>query len=335
MEQQSKPIKVLSTLDMTGYSVEGVEAGFQRFDVSTFSKFISSLYQLVRKSRDYDAIMFTSGTALTLLAIMMVKLLRPSNKIYIFDLILKRPRSRKEKIIAFIKRFFLKFVDCFMMINKSWSGYSYYYGVGEDKCIYIPFKANNYKIHNNFKIRNNGYALCCGASQRDIDTLVKAGRLTDTEIKILLPKHMESAHNTRFTANDIPSNVTIIREFLKRDDWYRYMAESFCVVIPIIEDTLQPAGISVYLEAMMFRKPVVITKGSSTEGILDDNVQAIMVPPNDPRAIVSALSRLSNDQQFYDELAENGYRYASSLQDHSRMVCDILKSFRKPEVVFT
>ena len=73
---------------------------------------------------------------------------------------------------------------------------------------------------------------------------------------------------------------------------------------------------------MILGKPVIITRGASTEGILDDNL-ALVVEPGDVSAMSAAITRLWNDAQLRQTLARNGHAYAQSLGDHTRLVTDL------------
>lgn len=321
-----KKHRILATIDLRSYSTESVEVGFQEFNTSELRSAVSSLKNTISRLKEYDSIIFTSSTTLTLISIFIIKIIRPSKKIFIFDLILKFPRETHEKIVAFIKSLLLKSANGYLLIHKDWSGYRNNYSLEPEKCRYIPFKANNYGLHNKYNVTNSDYVLCCGASQRDIDTLIKAAKIIDIPIKVILPDELAEKHNARFTLRDIPSNVTIIQEYLDRDEWYKCMAEAFAVVVPIVQESLQPAGISVYLEAMLFRKPVVITEGSSTKDLLEHENHALLVPPQDPASLASSLERLRFDQNLYRSLAINGFEYADSLKGHDRMARDLLAS---------
>jgi glycosyltransferase involved in cell wall biosynthesis len=100
------------------------------------------------------------------------------------------------------------------------------------------------------------------------------------------------------------------------------MAESRMVVVPLLPGVIQPAGISVYLEAMILGKPVIISSGSSTEGILDESL-AVVVPAGDVGAMRRAILELWDDAARRKRLAESSRRYAMSLKDHSRLVEDL------------
>lgn len=317
-------VSLVTTVATKTVTVSGVTTSFQTLNTSALAAFLRTLLPIIRALRDADGILLSSTGSLGLVAIMLIKLTRPTKKVIVFDPILKRPTSLKDKLIALLKTVPLRLVDAFIMINKDWSGYIRHYNIPQAKFRYVAFKPNNVDLADKIAVEDKGYALCCGSSQRDIDTLIEAALHTNVAIKILAPSLRALKHNSRYSARSLPSNVQVITEELGRPEWYRYMAESFCLVIPIIEGTIQPAGISVYLEGMFFKKPVIITEGSSTRGILKETM-AITVPPSDPAAIGSALNRLKADRALYSSLSSSGYEYALSLGKQERMIREVLE----------
>ena len=129
-------------------------------------------------------------------------------------------------------------------------------------------------------------------------------------------------HNADLGESPLPANVEHLETHDGKLGWNRYMAESRVVVIPILPGVIQPAGVSVYLEAMALGKPVVITRGASTEGILDERL-AMLVPPGDAPALRAAIVEVWNDESLRRSLGAAAKAYARSLGDHKRLVADL------------
>ena len=83
------------------------------------------------------------------------------------------------------------------------------------------------------------------------------------------------------------------------------------VALPILSSTLAASGISVYLNAMLLNKPVVISAGPGVSDVLTD--QAVIVPPEDPAALAESIAQLWNDAELRKRNAGAGQRYAMSL----------------------
>jgi hypothetical protein len=75
---------------------------------------------------------------------------------------------------------------------------------------------------------------------------------------------------------------------------------------------------------MALKKCVIISSGPTTDGILTEDI-AVMVPPEDPKALRYAIEKVFNDETYRKRIAENGYNYAVSLGDEKRLHDSIIK----------
>jgi glycosyltransferase involved in cell wall biosynthesis len=248
---------------------------------------------------------------------------RSRKKTLVFDLIMQDAGAKnKDRLRVRIRRRLLSAIDVFIFIHKDTSGYEENYDIPHSRCQYVPFKANNFDLMDKVTPIDGDYVVALGASQRDYKLLVDAVAGTPIPLKIILPESSIKAHRAHISHERLPKNVQHIKTPVDRIAWSRYIAESRLVVIPIIPGVIQPAGVSVYLEAMILGKPVVITRGPSTEGILHEDL-AVTVPPGNAEALRDAVYRVWNDNALRQRLSENGRRYALSLGDHKRLLADL------------
>jgi glycosyltransferase involved in cell wall biosynthesis len=267
-----------------------------------------------------------STKMLTLLALLKVFYLA-RYPIFIFDLILKCPFSYREKVVAGLKGFCIRRINFIITIHKDTSGYELYYGLRNSQFIYVPFKANNFDFRDIIKVQDGDYIVALGASQRDYKTLIDAASQIDYKIVIVCSDDNARKHNADIGEDACyPSNVTRIRETLDSETWYDYLAGARFVVIPILEAAIQPAGVSVYLEAMILGKAVVISEGASTNYILEHEKNAFLVPPGNAKKLAEALNRLAEDSVLRESLALAGRMYAQSLGNDAKLRENILKS---------
>lgn len=234
----------------------------------------------------------------------------------------------RDRLLLPIKRKFLSVIDTFIVIHRDTSGYERYYGVPRERCEYVAFKANNIDLIGKIPETDRGYVLALGASQRDYELLMSAVSGLDCPVKLILSRASAVAHNSRLGGGPLPANVERIEGDVDRQEWNKYIAESRLVVVPILPDAIQPAGISVYLEAMAFGKPVVVTRGASTEGLLDETL-AYVIPPGDSAALRAAITQVWCDEGVRKRLSINGRNYALSLGTHERLVSDIKRVIRE------
>ncbi len=244
-------------------------------------------------------------------------------KVIVFDLILRSPTRMRDKVLLPIKKKFLSVIDTFIVIHRDTRGYERYYGVPRARCEYVAFKANNIDLIGTIPEVDRGYVLALGASQRDYELLISAVSGLEYPVKLILSRARADAHNSKLSSGPLPPNVEHIEGDVNRQEWNKCIAESRLVVVPILPDAIQPAGISVYLEAMAFGKPVIVTRGASTEGLLDDGRVAYVIPPGDSAALRAAINQVWCDESVRERLSMNGRSYAMSLGTHERLVRDI------------
>jgi glycosyltransferase involved in cell wall biosynthesis len=243
-------------------------------------------------------------------------------KIVFFDLILRRPVGWKLKSLGLLKQAALKAADLIICIHKNTEGYEKYYGIAKSKFHYVPFTANNLDLVDKIASVDGDYIVSCGASHRDFGTLLKAVEPLGFSTKIILSEKSARLHNAYLGDAPLPECVERLTNVADRKAFNDLIARSRLVVIPILAETIQPAGVSVYLEAMALGKPVIVTRGSSVDGILDNEL-AMLVPPGDVEVMRQAIQLLWHSPAKRMELSVAGKRYALSLQGDQRMAADI------------
>lgn len=287
---------------------------------------IVSIIKLLTKLRKYDAYLAANPGFLILFICFLSKYLFFSKTLNVaFDILLVRPENLKHKSLAFVEQILFLGIDKFFCNHKDTRGYEKYYKIDKNKFYYVAWKANNYDILSKFHPKDNGYLLACGASHRDYETFIKATAALGYPTKIALPKKdVAMYHQSILNEKECPKNISIVRHDFDSNTWNELIAGAKIVVIPIKKGTLQSAGISVYLEAMALGKPVVITEGVSTFGIITNN-EAEIVPPSDPVSLGNAIRKLWDNRGYRERLANDGKQFALSLENAERMIRDILK----------
>lgn len=126
-------------------------------------------------------------------------------------------------------------------------------------------------------------------SRRDYKTFIAAA--------MLLPEISFRIITRRGMPNHLPSNVEIIRGDWKSDlipdsKLRQFYQTAACVVVPLLE-SVQPAGQSVAMQAMMCGAPVVMTRTQGWWGseILHEGEHITSVPPKDSTALAHAITQ--------------------------------------------
>lgn len=295
-------------------------------DRQTRLRHFKSSCTLLLLLRKYDGLLvFNAGVDVTLIAFLARVLWRHRVSIFFYDTNLQAPRNIRTRIKCLIKAFLFSGVDKFLCMQKDTGGYESFYKIPRGKFVYIPFKANNVNILDKFVVTDGPYVLAAGASRRDYRTFIHAIEILGHPTIIVLPEaSIAQFHNTDMDGRNLPQNVTVVRHNFEVNSWNTFLANARVVVVPIQQDAIQPAGISVYLEAMALGKPVVITDGPSTRDILTGE-EAEIVPAADPGALAKAISRLWDNEGYRKLIGGRGREYALSLGGERRLLEDILK----------
>ncbi len=158
-----------------------------------------------------------------------------------------------------------------------------------------------------------GDLICAvGREMRDYATLIEALRPLD------IPCHIAAGTAVYYggfgsldpraaNADDhaLPTTITIGPKPLP--ELRELYARSRCVVIPILP-SVSDNGISTVMEAMAMGRAVISTDTAGRAEILEHEVNCLLVPPQDVRALRDAIERLWGDPELCARLGANARR---------------------------
>jgi glycosyltransferase involved in cell wall biosynthesis len=289
------------------------------------------LFQLIPDFRQADFVLVNMG-GLNVYWLILLFWAFPFLKkpIIAVDIILRRPHTVKEKLIAWFKKILLKRVDHFVHYFRALDGYEKIYGISSEKSSYVPFKANIFGDHRVPKMlvtEKEEYVFSAGWSLRDYDTFFKAVSQLDYPAAIPEPNFQSlKEHGSRFTwrLENLPRNLVLLEhDGSSQESWIRNLCKARVVVIPILRDSICSRGISVYMDAMLLKKCVIISSGPGVSDVLTD--QAIIVAPEDPVALAQAIRKVWEDPVLRSEVSLRGYRYATSLGGEPELLNRVLE----------
>jgi glycosyltransferase involved in cell wall biosynthesis len=256
-----------------------------------------------------------NGSPRELLILTTLKVLMPFNRcrIVVLDILLSRPRSFRDRVVAAVRGFLLRRCHRILLYYKDTREIQQYFGVPADKFDCVPFKINEYEIVTATAQSDAGYIFCGGKTRRDFATFIAAVGALPYPVKIATTANEDIARHGSWLddAQDLPPNVEVHRLPGDPKPFIDMMAASRLVVLPIVPN-ITGVGIGVYIMAMALGKPVVISTGQSTNGMLTDDL-AVMVPPEDSAALRDGIERAYSDEELRQRLIENGRRYALAL----------------------
>jgi glycosyltransferase involved in cell wall biosynthesis len=109
-------------------------------------------------------------------------------------------------------------------------------------------------------------------------------------------------------------------------------SQASCVVVPQRRETYAfgaDGGITVLLEAMAMGKPIVASDRAILRDYVDDGVEALLVPPEDPAALRAAIQRLLDDPELARSLgsaARARVERAHTSRDFAARLAPVLRS---------
>lgn len=164
-----------------------------------------------------------------------------------------------------------------------------------------------------------------GREQRDYRTLAEATRDLDIDVRVCAASPNASSKMPVAYPDPVPANMTFgpypWPEFRQA---YR---DADVVVVPLLDHDYA-AGMTVVMEALACRRPVVatVTEGSMQEMV--DGGYVVGVPPGDALAMRKAIVGLLEDPAAAERLAERGYRKVLADHTSDRAVAGMVASLR-------
>jgi glycosyltransferase involved in cell wall biosynthesis len=319
-----RPLRVLSNTDwLNGEDLLGRPPEIEQLAPRP------TLARIVRRPflLGYDGAFINIGTR-WVLALCALKKVLPLGRLRILgvDMVLTRPTSLREVPYFLLKRWLFSGVDRFVFYFRDTAELSRVYRIPHDRLRYVPFKPNTLPELGALTPVDEGFLLACGRSNRDYRTLCEAMRGLPYRCYVLVSNSEADQHGTDLSDLNPPPNVQLVSDDGSAESWNNWMARCRALVVPIVPGMLSPSGISAYLVAMALGKPVIITEGPATRGLLSDDT-AVLVPPRDVARLRSAIVELQSDVRRRHAVAVAGRAYALSLGGEERLRADLRREF--------
>jgi len=222
----------------------------------------------------------------------------------------------------------LRGADLILTLQADTAEYTRLTGIPRERFRYVGFKSNAWEdgesVARGRATEDQGtYVLACGRSYRDFRTFAEAIEIAGVPGRILMTQGDVRAEGSTLP-DRIPSNLEVVPHDGTRTGWVDAILGARIVTVPIRDGVHQPAGISVYLESMNLSRPVVVTEGASTRGMLDDRV-AGLPPAGDAEAMAREIRGVWDDDGLRKRRIRAGLEYVSTLggvEDMSRRILD-------------
>ena len=315
-------IKIISNLSRLA-AIKSEDFEIELHDCSSGYASSGSVLNLFLKSFRYDYVLL-NGSGSLIFKLALLKWLLPFNpvKLVVLDILLSSPVTPRDRLKALIVKWLLKRVDLFLLYYKDTRGLQKTYGIPAAKFRYVPFKINQIDLVRSTVPSDGGYIFCGGKTRRDFATLFEAVRGTDLPVRVVTTDNSDiQQHGSYLDLSSVPPNVEVVILDGSAEQFIAHLAGARLVVMPIIPE-ICGAGIGVYIMSMALRKCVVITDIPGTSDTLPPNT-AIIVPPQDPKALRDALARAYQDEAFRRGFEQAGYDYAWQLGGEDRLLFSV------------
>lgn len=321
-------INIISDIaNLSNFDSDSFELFFREYPKSNRKIIRIVKYFFISFRFDYFIINFSSD----IFAFGLLKLFFPLNKckFITLDIFLPPPtNSFTDTIKRYIRIICLKNIDMIILYSKNNNRLSKAYKLNTNKLKYIPFKINSHNFVTQYPTIDGDYIFSGGRSRRDFKTLIQASRNFEYNVKIVTPLNTDKIFfdSSSSDTESIPSNVDIIHDDGSIESFVSYIANSRVVVLPLRKDDFASTGSSVYLIAMALKKCVIISAGPTADWILEN--KAIIVPPENPQKLASAIKKAYSNFSFRNNIASKGYNYAINIGNENRFFNDILDTIQ-------
>lgn len=241
-------------------------------------------------------------------------------KIYVLTFIYKEKKG-------VLKNIYFKFINnvikskyvykliCFSLKERDY--YIKEFNLSHDKIIYIPYGIESIENKEVFtKTTNNNYFLSVGRSNRDYDFLIKEFKDFNEEL-IILCDELETVK---------VANITILNNVFE-NEYLEYLANCYAIIISLKDENIS-SGQLVFLRAMEFGKPIIITKNNAITDYLIDGYNSIVIEKN-KNSLLESIFKLKNDKELYNRLILNGkktFHDYYSMEKFSEAVSSIINN---------
>lgn len=186
------------------------------------------------------------------------------------------------------------YIDKFVVFSSSEPAYyANYFGVSTNKFQVIHLGIEDERDSFDCRIETPIYLLAAGRSNRDYDFLLSTFKSTEYSVKIVCDEYAGRPYPNIVYDSDCHGR-----------DYLNLLAKSFCVLVPL-NDSQISSGQLVFLQAMMFGKPVITTDTSTVKEYIVHGENGLIIE-KDPDAWRNAVGKLVNDHVLYGRISQAG-----------------------------
>lgn len=307
----------------------GICASFLETQVSDFLRKINfhfSQLPLLFAMRNYDVAFIGGHILLVFLAKSVFRMKKP--KIVLLNTFFSNALIRnRHGLYGYILRSVIASVDIIVCLSSAQKQFLESEGFDSSRIRFIPLGVDiNFFKPCIQKQSDTGFIFSMGKDMgRDYKTLIQAVENLYYKVRIIAAernfKHISS----------IPENVDVLYD-ISQVDTLKFYCDSDFVVVPTIPDgragDSDCSGQTVFMEAMASGKAIIATRREYMRDYVENDIEALIVDPEDPQALRCAIQSLLDDPARAHKMGEFARkkieRYFST-REFSRKLSEIFK----------
>lgn len=198
--------------------------------------------------------------------------------------------------------------------------YEKYYPWLADKSEFIRFGTDLEFFDNGSLKKSNDYGkyiVCIGASRRDWDTLIKAYKLLDTDIKLKIIGHTDEKYNGIKGVKQIP--------FIPVTDMINQIYNARLCVLPL-ESFNYSYGQMTFLQQMALGKCVIAANVPSLNGYAEDKKTAVFYEAKNENSLADAVNFVLDNPKEEAKIISNARDYLKN-ECNERIMAEQIENF--------
>ena len=161
------------------------------------------------------------------------------------------------------------------------------------------------------------YIVCIGASRRDWDTLIKAYKLLDTDIKLKIIGHTDEKYNGIKGVKQIP--------FIPVTDMINQIYNARLCVLPL-ESFNYSYGQMTFLQQMALGKCVIAANVPSLNGYAEDKKTAVFYEAKNEKSLADAVNFVLDNPKEEAKIISNARDYLKN-ECNERIMAEQIENF--------
>ena len=266
--------------------------------IKTIANFFVVLHGVLHRGKYKKIICWNQIHGLLMASMLKVFKLKKKNDLILMCIIYKKKGGFSGKVWYHFFKYALDnpYVDkiiCFS--NEECDYYSKLFNIDRNKLYGTTFGiddlAAGYFSDTSLTNENNELLLAAGRSNRDHKWLVDALNGTTYHANII----------DRTYKGQSTDNCTILHNVTYGKELFDYFYNCKIVVVPLDDKNIS-AGQTVFIQAMMFGKPVIVTSSETLDAYIQDGINGFIIE-KDREALLTAVKKLMENGDLYQEMS--------------------------------